>query len=178
MSEPTGQRPFQLLGNRLKYLRQQSRESLAEVSGAVEIDELALERIETGQERPPEEVLMLLINHFNMQDHEAIRLWELAGYEGGVPDELRPLEDAAGTKPNLVLLAIDARVQYSDGVEINAGPGGVVMNFSQQGGQRLPLPVARVGMSYEQAQRVLMALQRALLEHRYGGPKGLPPARK
>ena len=51
--------PFQPLGGHLKYLREQSHQSLAEVSGAVEIDESALERIEAGLERPAEDVLLL-----------------------------------------------------------------------------------------------------------------------
>jgi len=38
--------PFKTLGSHLKYLREQSSESLAEVSGAVEIDESMLEDIE------------------------------------------------------------------------------------------------------------------------------------
>ncbi len=73
--------PFKTLGTHLKYLREHSSESLAEVSGAVEINEDIMERIEQGVERPSEEILMLLISHFNMQDNEAVQLWELAGYD-------------------------------------------------------------------------------------------------
>jgi transcriptional regulator with XRE-family HTH domain len=58
--------PFKTLGTHLKYLRERGAETLAEVSGAVEINEDILERIEQGSERPSEEILMLLISHFNM----------------------------------------------------------------------------------------------------------------
>ena len=54
---------------------------MAEVSGAVEIDEQSLQRIEQGKERPTEDILMLLINHFGMQDDDAANLWQLAGYD-------------------------------------------------------------------------------------------------
>jgi hypothetical protein len=64
MSNEQQERPYKVLGEKLKSLRQKMHESVAEVSGAVEIDEQALLKIEQGQERPSEDILMLLINHF------------------------------------------------------------------------------------------------------------------
>jgi transcriptional regulator with XRE-family HTH domain len=64
--------PFKNLGQRLKVIRQKLHESVAEVSGAVEIEEQHLQRIEQGEERPTEDILLLLINHFGMQDDDAI----------------------------------------------------------------------------------------------------------
>ncbi len=78
MSEPDI--PFLPLGNHLKYVREQSRESLAEVSGAVEIDEQHLERIEAGLERPAEDILLLLINHFQVQDRRQGTILYYWGY--------------------------------------------------------------------------------------------------
>jgi transcriptional regulator with XRE-family HTH domain len=170
MSEQAGHAPFQTLGTHLKYLREQIKESLAEVSGAVEIDEKHLEQIEAGHERPAEDILMLLINHFNMPDQEATQLWELAGYNS-LPDGL-PLN----VKAAVVLLAIDARTMYTDGVEVTASGSGITMHFTQTGGQKQHLPVARLGMSYEQAEQVLKALQQGILRGKYQrGPKPLPP---
>src|SRR5205807_9580549 len=80
MEESRRQAPFTMLGKQLKLLRENRQESVAEVSGAVEIDIDILERIERGEERPSEDILMLLIDHFGMQDHEAAELWESAGY--------------------------------------------------------------------------------------------------
>jgi len=48
-------------------LRENHRESAAEVSGAVEIDEKSLRRIEAGTERPSEDILLLLISHFALK---------------------------------------------------------------------------------------------------------------
>lgn len=156
--------PFKVLGTRLKYLRERSRESLAEVSGAVEIDEDKLARIEQGVERPSEEILMLLMSHFNMQDSEAVQVWELAGYDRKNGPDMLSAEDLVNSgKPVVMLLAVDVRTQYTDGVDIAADQAGLTMTFTQMGGNGNTQPVARVGMSLDQARAVSMALQRTLL---------------
>jgi len=176
MQEPKQQSPFQVLGKRLRLLREGRSESIAEVSGSVEIEMDMLERIEQGKERPSEDVLMLLINHFGIQEAEAVQLWESAGYEQHNHDERLPNFSEQITKSTLVLLAIDARVLYSDGINVSENQQGLVMHFSQRAGQDRAFPVARVGMSFEQAEEVLRSLQRALLRHKYlPGQKTLPP---
>ncbi|MDB5181514.1 MAG: hypothetical protein JWP13_277 [Candidatus Saccharibacteria bacterium] len=165
--------PFKTLGTRLKYLREQSRESLAEVSGAVEIDEDKLERIEQGIERPSEEILMLLMSHFNMQDTEAVQVWELAGYDRRLGPDLVVPEELMNGRPVVMLLAVDVRTQYTDGVDITADKAGLTMAFTQQGAQGRQ-PVAKVGMSIEQAEATAQALQQALLRVKYMRRKGLP----
>ena len=140
----------------------------------MEIDVKLLDRIESGQERPAEDVLLLLISHFNMSDQEATQLWELAGYEGDGPNR-KPAEDVQN-KQVVMMLALDMRTIYSDGLDININPGGVTLSFTQAVGQPQNIPVARVGMSYDQAEHVVQALQQALLQAKYlRGPKRLPP---
>ncbi len=172
--------PFITLGKHLKYVREQSRQSVAEVSGAVEIDEQQLRRIEAGQERPSEDVLMLLINHFGVQDREAVQLWELADYSGELPDQFKADDELISGSKVVMLLAVDVRTLYSDGLDVTVNPGGVTLNFTQanaQSSQHPVVPVARVGMSYEQAERVLQTIQRALLLAKYQSPtKLLPPS--
>lgn len=172
--------PFKTLGTRLKYLRERLKESIAEVSGAVEIDEDKLERIEEGIERPSEEILMLLMSHFNMGDTEAVQVWELAGYDrrNGPETALSPEELFSG-KPVVMLLAVDVRTQYTDGVDITADKTGVTMTFTVQGPQgSAAQPVAKVGMSMEQAEAVSAALQHALLRVKLHRRKGLPAPKK
>jgi hypothetical protein len=161
-------------------MREKLRESVAEVSGAVEIDEDKLERIEQGIERPSEEILMLLMSHFNMQDTEAVQIWELAGYDRNLGPDITGghVDDFSTAKPMVMLLAIDVRTQYTDGVEISGDQAGLTMNFTQQAGRGTVQPVARVGMSLEQAEAVAQALQQALLHARYGRRKGLPAPEK
>jgi transcriptional regulator with XRE-family HTH domain len=172
-------KPYRTLGQHLQYLREQQKESLAEVSGAVEIDEQELARIEAGHERPAEEVLLLLISHFNMQDQEAVQLWELAGYDGtdNGPSKAEDIaHEILSNKPVIVVVGIDGRTMYTDAVQVQTNDGGIVMNFGQLNSKNQAQPIARLGMSHAQAQEVLNQLQRALLQARYQkGPKALPP---
>ncbi len=133
--------PFRLLGRKLKQLRLRADESLADVSGAVEIDVKELAQIELGQLRPSEEVLMLLVSHFSAGDDEAVRLWELAGYHEDKQQSEQP-------------------ILFTDVVDVTVNRYGVVMNFMQTNGSSTqPASVARVGMSREHAKSVLRILQ-------------------
>lgn len=167
MQQPT---PFKNLGARLKYVREQKSETLAETAGAVEIDVEALDRIESGHERPAEDVLLLLLDHFDMKDQEAMQIWESAGYTGNTdPRDTRfRASDQIEKSQTIVLLAMDMRTQYSDSVDISSNKAGVTLQFNQEsygGGEQ---PVARIGMSYEQAGVLLQTLQQAVLYGRSG----------
>lgn len=170
--------PYITLGRHLKYVREQARQSLLEVSGAVEIEEDSLKRIEAGVERPAEDILLLLISHFGVADREAVQLWELADYDSDIPDQLKPEteNEQSGTKNVVMLIGFDTRTIYSDGLDILANQAGLTLNFTQAVGQGQQLPIAKVGMSYDQAAKVLEALQRSLMHARYvGDTKLLPP---
>lgn len=197
--KPTENEPFKVLGRQLKNMRQKLQESLGDTSGAVEINVESLERFERGAEVPSEDILLLLINHFNLQDDEAVKLWELAGYDAdeqfGPDDEcdnpdhwrgnehIGPLPGAgmpAGgqqAKFPIMVLALDNRVLYSNGAEIVSDDSGLTINFRQQSPDpaQNAVTVSRVGMSYEQAQHLLETLQHSLLHHQYlGNRKQLP----
>jgi transcriptional regulator with XRE-family HTH domain len=179
MSEKRPEQPFKSLGERLRTIRKKLQETAADVSGAVEIDEVQLERIEKGSERPSEDILLLLISHFGIGDDEAAGLWQLAGYE---PPRLHDhahnhdMADDLKNDRNLVLvMAVDPRVIYSDGVQVHATNSGVVLNFSQGTGASKPMTTARIGMSREQAYNVLKALQETL---QGSEPRQLPPGSK
>lgn len=172
-------------------MRQRLQESLGETSGAVEIGVEQLDRYERGSERPSEDILMLLISHFNLQDDEAIRIWEMAGYDSNArpfADDYRDDAEPSGSSGNqhsngrhpvqVMLLALDNRILYTNGAEIITDETGVVVNFSQSDGNNSQNSntVARVGMSHTQAEQLLQTLQRALLHKKYlSGPKQLPP---
>lgn len=141
-------------------MRIKRQESIAEVSGAVEIDMEALAAIEQGKERPNEEILLLLISHFDMKDDEADSIWKLAGYE------LEP-----EPKQTVMMTPEDLRIVYTDMVHVSVNNFGVVMNFMQNAGTNHPLAISRVGMSREHAEKVLEVLQKTLQAAR---PKQLP----
>jgi len=117
--------PFKTLGKYLKTMRQKLHESLGETSGAVEIDVEKLDGYERGAEAPSKDILLLLISHFGLHEDEAVRLWELAGYDrddGLLSDTT--VDDALFRPVQLTVFAIDNRVLYSNGVEVVADDNG------------------------------------------------------
>jgi hypothetical protein len=165
--------PYRPLGRRLKALREKANESLAEVSGAVEIvRELA--SYELGQARPNEEVLLMLISHFSAQDDEAVQLWELAGYGVTKISSAQMTSDVSvpGQNQN------NNPILFTDVVDIMVNNYGVVMNFMQSSGPNSkPTAVARVGMSREHAKSVLQILQVTLSQTEQILPK-IPSANR
>lgn len=163
MNEDRQEPPFKTLGEKLKIIRQKLHESVAEVSGAVEIDEQSLQRIEQGSERPTEDILMLLINHFGMQDDDAAGLWQLAGYD--YPHDHDHDHDHPAAQQNrtmVMIMAVDPRVIYSDGVQVTANTSGVILGFSQGVGTPQAITTSKIGMSRDQAYGLLRTLQQTL----------------
>jgi DNA-binding XRE family transcriptional regulator len=148
--------PYRPLGRRLKALREKANESLAEVSGAVEIDVRELASFELGQSRPNEEVLLMLISHFSAQDEEAVQLWELAGYGVTKVSSAQMISDISVSNQTLN----STPILFTDVVDIMVNNYGVVMNFMQSSGPNSkPATVSRIGMSREHAKSVLQILQ-------------------
>ena len=112
-----------------------------------------------------------------MQDQEAVQLWELAGYDGGSSRPEDILQDSvAQGKPVVVLFGLDARTMYTDSVLVETGGAGITIKFGQLNSKKQQQHVAKVGMSYEQAEEVLRQLQSAVLYGRHNqDPKQLPP---
>lgn len=156
MGEIESQSPFRSLGRQLKQLRTRVNESLAEASGAVEIDAKELASFELGKIRPTEDVLLLLISHFGAKDDEAIKLWEMAGYG------MDKIPAAQMASAELRAQPADNRVLFTDIVDIVVNKYGVIMNFMQTGPATSSQPVARVGMSREHAKSILQILQATL----------------
>ena len=163
--------PYKPLGRRLKELRTRLNETLADASGAVEIDVGELASYEFGQSRPSEEVLLLLLSHFGVNDDEAIKLWEMAGYNMTkvasahmVSEPPQAPADDSSKKGGQII--------FTDVVDVIVNNYGVVMNFMQSSGPNSnPTPVARVGMSREHAKSVLQILQMTLAQTEKNMPK-------
>lgn len=159
MDKPKSETPYKPLGKKLKELRNQTNESLAEVSGAVEIDVRQLASFELGQALPTEDILLLLLSHFGVKDDEALALWEVAGYRMAKAPVLHMMNDPA----NSPSATADGHVLFTDIVDVMVNNYGVVMNFMQGGGPDMPpATVSRVGMSRDHAKSVLQILQATL----------------
>jgi transcriptional regulator with XRE-family HTH domain len=152
--------PYKSLGLTLQRIRQKSKQSISEVSGSVEIDEKILLNIEEGVKRPSEDLLLLLISHFNIEDSEASKLWDLSGYE----NETTKIEEEMKYPPIMLLMPMDSRVIYSDKSEVVASTNGLVINFMQFPNGPYPnQTVSRIGMSHEQASELVNILSKTLM---------------
>lgn len=162
--------PYRPLGKHLKELRTRANESLAEASGAVEIDVRELANFELGKARPTEDVLLLLISHFGAKDDEAIRMWEMAGY--GM--ERIPATHMINNDIQLPSMAQDNRVLFTDIVDIVVNNYGVIMNFMQTGPATTTQSVARVGMSREHAKSIMQILETTLSQTEKNTKNSIP----
>jgi len=160
------QYPYRTLGFQLRSLREKEKESVPDVSGAVEIDSELLEEIEEGVKLPSEDILLLLISHFGLQNEEAMKLWRLAGYDNLTEPNQSPLLENLGHQSAVFLLPIDSRIIYTDLVQANVNNFGIVLNFQQNNNQQntQPLIVAKVGMSKEHAANLITILQKIINE--------------
>jgi transcriptional regulator with XRE-family HTH domain len=157
--------PYQSFGEVLKKLRSKAAKSSAEVSSAIEIDESRLQKYEAGEQRPTEDILLLLIQHFELQDDQATELWKLAGYSGEPEEDQYFINDESGGAQQITvgITPQDARIVYTDMIQVMVNNYGVIINFMQGAGpSNQPLAVSRVGMSKEHARSVLEVLQKTL----------------
>lgn len=166
---------YTALGARLKFLREQWQQSLKEVSTTLEIDEKTLRAFETGKIAPPVELLDMLISHFLLTEDQAQDLRDLAEdqkeeLEGGIP--ITP-EDML-SRQLVMFLPIDNKVVYTDSMHATVNEHGVILQFMQQTGNGLPVPISKVGMSLNHAERVIEVLQNTLKHHGQGNQKMLP----
>lgn len=163
-----GDYPYKNIGQRLKQWRQELHESVAEVSGAVEIDSEQLQRFEKGTELPSEDILLLLISHLGVSDNEARVLMEQAGYLSGSSDTTPGMShmDEQMIKQLLMIIPFDNRIMYSDAVNISATPKGVVFDFLQKAGNPQPATIGRIGMSMDHAKKLQKLLNEMIPQTR------------
>lgn len=154
--------PYRKLGNQIKKSRITSKLDLSEVSAAIEIDEKTLRKIEIGALRPDEDILELLISYLNIEDKEADKLWDLAGYDESQDSDNS--NDELSSKAVIMLLSPlnENKTSYSDFLDVHYDKNGMVLNFKQISGQQKPVDVARIGISYTQAQEIIRTIQRVL----------------
>lgn len=164
------QYPYRDLGERLQSFRKKVQETIPEVSGAVELETDKIVAFERGEARPSEDILDLLITHFDIKDDEADELWDLAGY-----DKSAPAADDLPAMSAIVMFPVDNRIVYTDTANISINNYGVVMQFMQNAPGGQPMAVSRVGMSIEHAKSVLEVLSRTIEQAQASKtPKALP----
>ena len=164
------------LGARLKFLREQWQQSLKDVCNTLEIDEKMLRAFEAGKILPPTETLDMLISHFLLTEDQAQDLRDLA--EDSRDESESPLPtnvDDMLSKQLVMFMPIDSRVVYTDSMQATVNENGVILQFMQQTGNGQTVPISKVGMSRQHAEKVIEVLQNTLKHHGHGNQKMLRP---
>lgn len=164
MSSEQKARPFIDFGLRLRSLREQAKESPAEVAGAVEVDTKLINSLESGYSQPSEDIVLLLISHFGIKDQDAGKIWKLAGYDQTLTGQVSGANNGVNESDyQNASNFIDNPIIYTDIVQVNANKYGVVINFMQSlPGLPQPMAVSRVGMSHEHAKSMLEVLLKTI----------------
>jgi hypothetical protein len=161
--------PYRAFGAKIKHFRQQWKQTVSDVSGTLEIDEIFLKEMESGKVLPNENQLDMIINHFLLTSEQADELRGLARTQvdqsaenliGGVEDMLM--------KQLVMYMPIEQRVIYTDGMNVTVNRHGVVLQFTQNTGtsdKAKSNVVCQVGMSREHAEKVVQVLKKTLSEH-------------
>ena len=165
------------LGIELRKIRKEAGETLAKTSDAIGIDRSHLTKIELGRDNPSPEKLNSLIAHFSLPRDKAVRLWALAGFsnplviveegrkEGGIMSD-KAIVNQSIPETNVTIDPKDRPVLYSESVFIGSSEYGLVMDFAQRvGPSNQQFVVARIGMSFEHAKRMLHVLNDHLQKH-------------
>lgn len=155
--------PYQALGQKLRAARVRKKRTVAEASGAIEVNEDILKSIELGKLRPEEDTLNVLISYLDIAEEEATGIWDLAGYNKH--DTVFNIDEVAQevAQSMAMIMPNDLRVVYTDMVHVMVNDYGVIMNFLQGGGpNNQPLAVSRIGMSKDHARSIIELLQKSL----------------
>ncbi len=169
--------PYQALGARIKKLREQWQQSVVEVSNTLEIDESTLRAIEQGKTMPAEELLDLLSSHFLLTDEQTDELRDLADqYNSQTGDALMSGIEDMLMKQIVMYLPVDSKTLFTDSMNATVNDHGVVLQFMQNSPDGQALPVSKVGMSREHAERMIKVIRSTLDQHdRSNDQKALPP---
>lgn len=162
------------LGIRIRQLRKSRGESLVDVARAIETDRAYLNKIELGTIRPSERLLDRIIVYFSVEHNSATILKQLAGHiplKVAVVDtskENQPMADIRSpmpaptpqVMPQVTVNPAQTPVMYTDSVFVSSSEYGLVLDVAQTfaGGMQQAV-VARIGMSFEHARKLIATIQ-------------------
>lgn len=169
--------PYAAFGAKIKYLREQWRQTTTEVSTTLEIDEDLLKQIESGRILPADGLLDMLISHFLLTEEQAEDLRTLA-----IDSESQTAEGLASgieemlMKQIVMYMPVDNRVVYTDSMKATVGNHGVVLQFMQSQPDGKSNTVSQVGMSREHAEKIVEIIQKTLDHHDQSGKTKFLPS--
>lgn len=168
-------RKYSDLGTDLKVLRINSRLSMEDLSNTLSVDRSLISKFENGHERPTMDLLNRIISHFSLNYDQALKIWGEAGYTSGLTLSQRregnhmdssailAPQPQAPTNMNISIDPVRTPLLYTDSAFVSSSDVGVTVDFAQSVGPTAQLVVqARVGMSRDQATRLIDALKQNL----------------
>ncbi|HVV25612.1 MAG TPA: DUF3467 domain-containing protein [Candidatus Saccharimonadales bacterium] len=161
------------MGNMVRKERVKHNLSLSELGKKLAVDRTLISKIENGHYQPTEPILQKFIEVFSMDDQHAQKIWALSGRPGGpftnlnsqgkellmnqsaVPQKV-PQQASVNLNPSTPVL-------YSDAMSVTTSPFGMVFDFGQRLGPTNNFNVvARVGVSFEHARKIMEAIHNEL----------------
>lgn len=156
------------LGIQLRKLRKLHGQSLAITANAINTDRAYLNKIELGKIKPSQRLLDKILVHFSVEGNMTTMLKQLAGHAPlnfALVDERKDSNSMAQQSMPMAMpqqmaqVAINPAqtpVLYTDSVIVSSSEFGLVLDIAQAfGGGLQQNVVARIGMSYEHAKKLI-----------------------
>ena len=167
-----------ILGQELRNIRKEADQSLAEVSNALDIDRAYLNKIELGKHKPSLSLLNKILAHFSVDGVLANRLRDLlerGPVEHVVVDAFKKerssdMPDAIKADQHPGQIAMDpskTQIVYTDSTFVSSSDYGLVLDVAQTvaGNPKQQFVVARIGMSFDHAKKLLEVMNDHLQKH-------------
>lgn len=160
------------LGLEIRRLREKAGLSLVEAAKAIGITRSHLNKIELDQSRPSQKKLKLILDYFGVDPSGSEILKQLASRRANKvttkETQMNNKVDANSQKAT-TSVAIDPNakpVLYSESVFIQSSDFGLTMDFAQRVGlSDQQFVVARIGMSFEHANKMIEVINDQLQKH-------------
>lgn len=157
------------IGMSLRKLRKQRKESLEQTAKAVGVERSYLNKVELDKIHPSVKLLDKLIGHFSVEGNNATDLRQRAGHipfpiisgqsgkEGNYMADQSIVAPSASAQVNVNPLATP--VLFTDSTFVSSSNYGLVLDIAQTVGGQQHNVVARVGMSFDHAKKLIEIIQ-------------------
>jgi transcriptional regulator with XRE-family HTH domain len=155
------------IGNIIRGFRQQRHQTLVDLAKALNIDRAYLNKIELGQVKPSAKLLDKILVHFSVEDNLATKIKQAAGHVPLVVSEAGK-EKAMGDQAQVAVPQQEAMlninpmqtpVLFTDSTFVSSSDYGLVLDVAQMVGGQQHNVVARIGMSFEHAKKLIEVMQ-------------------
>jgi len=154
------------MGRKVRQERVDRDLSLADLGAQVGVDRTLISKIENGHYQPTESMLQKIIDVLSLDKQRAAEIWALSGRPSGpiiTQYNLAQYEDIAMNQQPTEQVSQNVQIDpnrtpilYSDGVAVTSSEFGMVFDFGQRVGPTNNANiVARIGISYEHARKLL-----------------------